>query len=303
MDLRQLRYFLEIAREKSFTRAATRLFVSQPALSKQISDLEKELGAKLFVRRAHSVELTESGAQLKRRAEDIIVLAEQVKTEFRDASSGLTGNIRIGAGESRSIEYLAEACSCFLRLHPQVRIHLTSGNAEQLIARLDQGLLDLALVYMPGNPEFYEGIELPEKETWGILMPEDASLVEKAAITREDLSGIFLITSREGLRLDFRTWYGDGVDRLNVVLDFDLGDNAIRMMRAGVGYLLAFDGLTGLGDGSGIVFRPLDPPLTAQPCLIWRRGRVLGRPCQELLDVFRTVCRKRAPGADGKARD
>jgi DNA-binding transcriptional LysR family regulator len=294
MDLRQLRYFLEIARERSFTRAATRLFVSQPALSKQMSDLESELGTKLFVRHARSIELTEAGMLLKRRAEDILELADQVKTEFSDSSAGLTGNIRIGAGESRSIRYLAEACAEFHRLHPQVRLHLTSGNAEQLVTELDQGLLDLALVYMPGSPEFYESIALPEAEVWGILMPGDAPLAEKAAVTREDLLGIPLIASREGLRLDFRDWFGEGVDRLNIALDFDLGDNAIRMMRAGVGYLLAFDGLTGLEEGSGIVFRPLKPALTAQPYVIWRRGRTLGRACRELLGILQTVCGSRA---------
>ena len=275
MDIRALRYFLEIAREHSFTRAALGLCVSQPALSKQMKELEEELGVELFRRRNRRMELTEAGELLRLRAADILGSVAKAKEDLQSFRNEAGGDISIGAGESDGVRLAIRAMKDFLASRPRVRLHWKTGNAETLCCLMDRGLVDFSLVYTPPDPARYESFPLPAKETWGVLAPESHRLAELDTVPPEALKGLPLIISREGLRGDYQKWFGPMVERLNIVADYDLAANAILMAQEGMGCLLAFDKALPALEGTGLVFRPMKPRLENQLYVVWRRNQEL----------------------------
>ena len=214
MELRVLRNFLTVAREENITLAANLLHLTQPTLSRQIQDLEEELGHKLFQRKSHRVCLTEEGYRFRQRAEEIVALADQTLAEFAAPAGSLSGDVYIGCGETEVIHLLAEVAAQVQLEHPQVRFHLYSGNAQGVTERLDRGLLDFGLLISPYSLERYESLTLPEKERWWVLMRKDSPLTQLPAIRPEDLLGKPLILSQQAIvdRPDFecvrnfRTW-------------------------------------------------------------------------------------------------
>ncbi len=283
MEIRVLRYFLEVAREGNITRAAERLHVSQPTLSKQLKDLEGELGKKLFVRSNYSVKLTDEGMLLRKRAEDILDMVDKTAGEFKALGDITGGDIRIGCAESDGVKYLARCVKFLQEQYPRIRLHLYSGNTEDVSERLDQGLLDFAVLAQEVDLSKYNYLEFPHADRWGLVMRKDSPLAGKEAVQMEDLLGLPLICSRQGITEDFPKWFGEKVDRLNIVATFNLAYNAGILVREGMGYALSFDKLINTGSDSELCFRPLMPALKTKLYLVWKKYQVFTRVAEVFL--------------------
>lgn len=274
MEIRVLRYFLEVAREESITRAAERLHISQPTLSKQLKDLEQELGKKLFVRGNYNVHLTDEGMLLRKRAEDILAMVDKTATEFHALGELTGGDVHIGCAESWLIAYLADAVKAFRREYPGFRFHITSGGTEQVTERLDRGLLDFAAIVEPPNLSRYNYLEVPGYDTWGLLMQKEHPLAAKERITADDLSGLDLICSEQSIQQDLPRWCGEKADALNFIGTTNLFYNGSVFVRSGLGCMLTFDRLADTGADSPLCFRPLYPKLENHMYIIWKKYQV-----------------------------
>ena len=283
MEIRVLRYFLEVAREGSVTHAAQRLHVSQPTLSKQIKDLEAELGEKLFIRSSFSVRLTDEGMLLRRRAEDILDMVDKTEEEFKALGEVNGGDIHIGAAESDNIKYLARHIKNLQARYPRIRIHLYSGDTDDLSERLDRGLLDFAVIAEAVDLSKYNYLELPESDTWGVVMRKDAALARKEAVSIDDLLDLPLIVSRQGLREDIPKLFGEKVDRLNVTATLNLTYNGSVLVREGLGYVLTFDKLVDTSQQSELCFRPLTPRLKTKLFVVWKKYQIFTPAAEALL--------------------
>ena len=212
MEIRVLRYFLEVAREGSVTHAAERLHISQPTLSKQLKDLEAELGKKLFVRSSFSVRLTDEGMLLRKRAEDILGMVDKTTEEFKALGQITGGDIHIGCAESENIKHLARWIRAVQSRIPGIRVHLYSGDTDDLAERLDRGLLDFAVIAQAVDLSKYNYLKVPGADTWGVVMRKDVPLAQKKAICINDLLDLPLIVSRQGIREDIPKLFGEAVD-------------------------------------------------------------------------------------------
>lgn len=282
MEIRVLRYFLEVAREESVTHAAQRLHISQPTLSKQLKDLEAELGKKLFVRSSFSVHLTDEGMLLRKRAEDILDMVDKTSAEFKALGEVVGGDIHIGCAESDNVKYLARTIKAVQEQYPGIRAHLYSGDTEDLAGQLDRGLLDFAVIAEAVDLSKYNYIELPGADIWGVVMQKDDPLAKKPAICVDDLLELPLIVSRQGLREDIPKLFGTAVDRLNITATLNLIYNGAVLAREGLGYVLTFDKLVDTSEQSELCFRPLTPKLETKLYVIWKKYQVFS-PAAELL--------------------
>ena len=287
MELRILRYFLEIAREENMSRAAERLHVSQPTLSKQIKDLEAELGKKLFRRGSTSVRLTDEGMLLRKRAEDILDMVDKTADEFKSLGEITGGDVYIGCAESYQIRYLADMIKSFREQYPLLKYHITSGDTAQVAERLDRGFLDFAVIVEPPNLQKYNYIELPACDTWGVIMRKDSHLAAQASITVDDLIGLPLLSSPQSIASDFPRWCGEKLDELTFVGTVNLYYNGSIFVRAGDAYLLTFDKLANIGNDSELCFRPLAPKLETRMYLIWKKYQVFSPIAERLLDEIK----------------
>lgn len=274
MEIRTLRYFLETAREENMSRAAERLHLSQSTLSKQLKNLEDELGKKLFVRHSFSIELTEEGMLLRKRAEDLLSMADKITAEFSAMDNIVGGNIYFGCAESYQIRYLARCIRRFKEQYPDFHYHVTSGDTEQVTEKLDKGILDFALIVEEPDRQKYHVLKMPESDRWGVAMPADCDLAKKEVICFEDLAGLPLFCSGQGWKADIPRWCGNRMDELTLEGSFRLSYNGAVFAREGLGYLLTFDHLVDTGEKSGLVFRPLFPALETSMYIIWKKRQI-----------------------------
>jgi len=282
MEIRVLRYFLEVAREESITRAAIRLHISQPTLSKQLKDLEQQLGQKLFVRTNYSVRLTDAGMLLRKRAEDILDMVDKTAEEFQALDEDVAGDIHIGCAESAGIKYLAQCLRTLQKDHPRIHYHLHSGNTEDIAGRLDSGLFDFAFLVEPPNLSKYNYLEVPGADTWGIVMRKDSPLASREYICVDELIGLALICSAQAMKVDIPRWCGEKADLLNLSGTVNLAYNGSVFVREGAGYMLSFDKLVDTGPDSALCFRPLFPPLETKMYVVWKKFQLFS-PASELL--------------------
>lgn len=292
MEIRVLRYFLEIARVGNMTRAAESLHVSQPTLSKQMKELELELGKKLFRRGSSSVTLTSEGMLLRKRAEDILDMVDKTTDEFDTLNDVTGGEVRIGCAESFQIKYLALVIKKFKENYPLFRYHLSSGNTEQVTERLDKGLLDFALIVEPPNLSKYNYIEVPEANTWGVVMRKDSVLAQKQQIVVEDLMELPLICSEQSMQEDIPRWCGEKADLLNHSGSTNLFYNGSIFVKEGLGYMLTFDQLANTGTDSELCFRPLSPLLSTKMYVIWKKYQVFTPIAELFLQKLKTELSK-----------
>lgn len=288
MEIRVLRFFLEIARAGNMTRAAEYLHVSQPTLSKQMKELETELGKKLFRRGSSSVSLTNEGMLLRKRAEDILDMVDKTTDEFLALDEVTGGEVRIGCAESHQIKYLARVIKRFKEIYPLFRYHLSSGNTEQVTERLDRGLFDFAVIVEPPDLSKYNYIEVPEVNTWGVLMPKDSPLSHKERIYVEDLFGLQLICSEQSMREDIPRWCGEKADYLLLSGSTNLFYNGSVFVKEGLGYMLTFDGLVDTGADSKLCFRPLAPVLETKMYVIWKKYQIFTPIAELLLEMLKS---------------
>ncbi len=271
MELRTLRYFLAAAREENMSRAAEFLHVTQPTLSKAIQALEAELGKKLFVRRSFSIELTEEGFLLRKRAEDLLTMADKISGEFAALEDVTGGDIYFGLAESWQIGDLAAVIKSMKEDYPGLRYHITSGDTEQVTEKLDKGLLDFAVLAEGPDLTKYHALPFPCPDVWGLVMNSNDPLAEKKVIRADDLIGLPLFCSEQSWERDLPRWCGEKMERLQLEGSFRLAYNASLFVREGLGYLLTFDKLIDTGAESGLVFRPLAPRLETKIYLVWKK--------------------------------
>lgn len=292
MELRVLRYFLAVAREQSISRAAERLNITQPTLSRQLMDLEEELGAKLIVRggRNHGVTLTEDGLLLKARAEEIVELADRTETEFANQEREVSGDIYIGAGETDAMRLLANTAKRLRDTYPQIRYHLFSGNADDVFERLDKGLLDFGVLIGETDMTKYDFLPLPVVDIWGVLLREDDPLAQKENIRSRDLRKKSLILSQQSLRSnELSGWLGRNADRLNIAATYNLIYNAALMVEAGLGCAITIDKLVNTA-GTLLCFRPLEPRLEVRLNIVWKKHQVFSKAAELFLrEVMRWI--------------
>ncbi len=282
MEIRVLRYFLETAREGSMTRAARRLFISQPTMSKQLKELEKELGAKLFVRTNYNIRLTEAGMLLRERAEDILSLVEKTEAEFKSLEEINSGDLYVGAPESESMSLFADVVRRLQQDYPKIRCNIFSGNMNDVCEKLDKGLLDFAIVMNYVDLMKYNYLPMSTEDTWGVIMRRDDPLAEKKSFSISELRTLPLICSKQWVDQEFPQWFRSDLDEVNIVATYNLPFNGAVMAKAGMGYALMLDNLVHTGTGSEIIFRPLTDVPKVEMYVIWRKYQVF-TPIAELL--------------------
>lgn len=269
MELRVLKYFLMAAREENITKAANLLHVTQPTLSRQLIQLEEELGVKLFRRSKHSIILTDDGMLLKRRAQEIIALAEKTEMEFSRKDDALSGEIAIGCGETHNMDYLAKQIASFRKRYPLVQFSLYSAIADDIKDRIEKGILDVGLLMEPVEISKYEAIRMPLKEQWGILTRKDSELSAKEFVCAEDLANIPLIMAkRDTVRTRLSEWFGDYYDNLEIAATYTLILNALFLVENRVGVALSFR-FENVSDN--FCFVPLSPALETGAVLVWKK--------------------------------
>ncbi len=288
MDLRTLRYFLAVAREENMSRAAEQLHVTQPTLSRALRSLEDELGKKLFTRHSFSIALTEEGALLRNRAEDLIFMADKIEQEFLSLDNITGGDIYFGLAESYQIRYLAREIREFRKLYPDLRYHISSGDTEQVTEKLDKGLLDFAVICETPDEQKYYFILFPEADYFGAVIPTESELAKKECITADDLAGLPLFTSEQSWENDIRPWAGEKFSGLHMEGSFRLAYNGSMFAKEGLGILLTLNNLIDTSPGSGLVFRPLYPHLEMKMYLIWNKYQSFTPIAERFLNQIQT---------------
>ena len=286
MELRVLRYFVQVARDESITRAANALHISQPTLSKQIKDLEAELGVKLFNRTNYSVRLTEDGIRLRLRAEDLLAMADQTMNEFIRKDRSISGELRIGAAEGEAVRTLGSTMKILAGQYPGIVYHMYAGDTEALKEKLDSGFLDFLLVCEEPDLDRYQAVILPVDDQWGLVMKADDPMASKDSVTFEDIADLPLIVSRQALHQDLAHLFGAAAHRLHFAATYDLAHNASLLVKEGFGYLLTFDHIVDLSERSGLVFRPIAPGLRTRSHLLYRRYQIFSPAAEVFLNTL-----------------
>lgn len=287
MEFRVLKYFLAVSREENISRAAEYLHLSQPTLSRQLMQLEEDLGCKLMNRgkRNHKVSLTDEGIRLRRRAEEIVELIDKTEAEFTTRDDSVSGDIYIGGGETDAMRFIAKTARELQDEYPHIHYHLFSGNAEDIADRLEKGLLDFAVLVGTADKSKYDFLSLPVSDIWGLLMPKDCPLAAKKGIRPEDLIDLPLLVSRQALAYnELSGWQGSGFDTLNIVATYNLIFNAALMVEEGLGYALALEKLVNTTGDSKLCFRRLEPRLEAHLDIVWKKYQVFSKATAKFIE-------------------
>ena len=287
MELRVLQYFLAVTREQSITGAAEALHLSQPTLSRQIKDMEDELGKQLLIRGKRQVTLTEEGMILRKRAEEILELVKKAEDEISISDDIVAGDITIGAGETDGMRILAKTVNAIQKEYPLVHLHIVSGDKVSVMEDLDRGLIDFGLLFDQVDKSKYEYIKIPYKDSWGVIMRRDSPLAEKEKITAEDLRDKPLIISRRAFKnRDLCDFFGNEHDKLNVVATYNLLFNGSIMVDEGIGYALSFDKLINVSGDSNLCFRPLEPEVKSEMYLVWKKYQIFTKVMEKFLQTL-----------------
>lgn len=271
MEIRVLRYFLTVVREESITKASEVLHITQPTLSRQLSQLEEEIGVKLFHRGTRKISLTNEGILLRRRAEEIVQLVDKTEKELVEQEEQVEGMVSVGCGEIASVQLLPELFRLFREKYPRVKFDIFTATADLVKEQMDRGLLDLGLLLEPIDVEKYDFIRIGMKENWVVLMRPDDPLAGKESITAKDLSSQPLILPRRmRVQSELASWFGDYYENLDVVFTSNLNTNGAIMVESGLAYSIVVEGAVSFWDQAKIVYRPLRPALTATSVLAWK---------------------------------
>lgn len=286
MELRVLKYFLAVAREQNITAAAESLHVTQPTLSKQLMDLETDLGCKLFERGKRKITLTEEGVFLRQRAQEIVDLAEKTEAAFVSTHETVTGDVYIGCGETQGMRGIIKIMKLMQDTHPDVRFHLYSGNDEDVSERLETGLVDFGLFVGSTRLEKYDYIKLPVHDVWGLLLRKDDPLAKQEGIRPKDLENVPLLCSRQALaHNEFSGWLGKDFSKLRIRSTHNLLFNASLMVEEGLGCALAIEGLVNTADRN-LTFRPFEPAVKADLVFARKKYRVLSKAAELFLQYL-----------------
>lgn len=293
MELRVLNYFLAIAREQSIIHAAESLHLSQPTLSTQIKNLEKELGKQLFIRGTRGtrkVTLTEEGMILKKRAEEILDLVKRAENEITLSNDIIVGDVYIGTGETDGVRLMAKAAKKLLERYPGVHYHISSGNAAHVKDQLDKGLIDFGIIFGDVDLTKYNSLDTSYSDLWGVLMRKDSELAEKESISPEDLRDTPLILSQQEAKGGVLTqWLGREVAELNIAATYNLIFNASLLVDEALGYAIGYDKIINTTGDSSLCFRPLFPQLESRMHIIWKKYQLFSKPAGKFLEVLKEI--------------
>lgn len=285
MEIRKLKYFLTVANEGNITRASEILFISQPALSRQIQQLEEELGVQLVIRGKREITLTEVGMLLKIRAQEVLSLVDKAEKECQAFNSKIDGQIFVGIPESSSGKKFIELLNAFGKLYPEVTYDIYTGTGDDIQDRLEKGLLDIGVFMSSTSITQYHYIELSERELWGVLLPETSQLAQQKSVQPEDLlNAPLLMSKRYKSSQELSDWFTVDIDELNIIATFNLTTNAIIMVQNGMGYATVVDG-SFLGESEHTVcFRPFSPPIYSKSVLVWKKKQVLNPTVSKFIE-------------------
>ena len=287
MELRVLRYFLAVAREQSITAAAETLHITQPTLSKQLRELEEELGKKLFTRGNRKITLTEEGMFLRKRAQEIVELADKTEADFAAGVGSVSGDIFIGSGETGAVRYLGRTLYKMRSTYPGVRFHLFSGNGEDVSDRLDKGLIDFALFVGMTDLKKYDYLKLPYHHRWGLILRRDDPLVAHEAVTPEMLMNVPILCSRQALiQNELSGWLGRPFEELNPAGTYNLIYNAAIMVEEGLGCAVCIDKLLDTSGESAVCFRPFEPAIDAELFIAWKKYQFFSAAAGKFLEML-----------------
>lgn len=288
MEIRVLKYFLAVAREENITKAAEVLHITQPTLSRQLMQLEDELGAQLYIRGKNKITLTEEGMLLRRRAEEIVDLADKTEREFLQREDLIAGEIYIGAGETYAMRQVAKMMKEFSIQYPQVQYHLFSGQADDIKERIDKGLIDFGLLTEPVDIEKYDFARLNYKDRWGIIVPNDSVLASKEHVTPQDLiNQPLLIPQRSIVQNEIAHWFGEDHEKLNIIATHNLIYNAAIWVAEGMGYAFAIDKLFYGDEEIPVTFVPLYPTLETGTVIVWKKHQIFSPAMSRLIEKIR----------------
>lgn len=284
MELRVLQYFLAVAREQNISAAAQSLHLTQPTLSRQLMELEKELGKQLMIRGSRKITLTEDGMRLRRRAEEILELVDRTEKEVMQSDDTVSGDIYIGTGETDGVRQIVRAANQLQGSHPGIRFHIVSGDAMDVCERLDKGLLDFGILLGDMDKTRYSCMELPMKDTWGVLMRRDSPLAQRETVSPRDLWDKLLILSRQvDNKSGLYRWLRKEPSELHTVATYNLIYNASLMVDEGMGYAFTLDKLVNTA-GSNLCFRPLKPKMELGMYLVWKKSQLFSRAAELFLE-------------------
>jgi len=290
MEIRILKYFLTVVREENITKAAEVLHITQPTLSRQIAQLEQELGVKLFERGKSKITLTDEGMLLRRRAEEIVDLSDKTEKEFTEQNNLMRGEICIGSGETNAMHIMADLIKKFSEEYPQIKYNFYSGNADDIKEKIDKGLIDIGLLTEPVNIEKYDYLRLPQKEVWGILISKESNLAKKQYIKPEDLIEIPVInTKRSIVQNEIENWLGEKYQKLNIIGTYNLIYNAAIMVEKGLGCAICLDKLVNMTDETKICFKPFYPKLESGSVIVWKKHQVFSKATAKFIESIKNA--------------
>ena len=290
MELRVLQYFLAVTREQSISGAAESLHLSQPTLSRQLKELEEELGKQLFIRGNRRISLTEEGMILRKRAEEVMDLIHKAQQEISVTDHAISGDVFIGAGETDGVRLLARAARKLQESYPDIRYHIASGDTTDVLENLDKGLIDFGLLLSTVDASKYDSVRFPVKDTYGILMRKDSPLAGKDFLTPEDLLDkplIFNRNTRDGDQL--MSWLNKSRSKIHTAATYNLLFNASLMVEEGLGYAFALDKIIHVTENSCLLFKPLSPAVHAEMNLIWKKYQFFSKAAQKFLEEITSV--------------
>lgn len=291
MELRVLEYFLAVAREQSIVRAAKSLHLSQPTLSTQIKAMEEELGKQLLIRGtkgSRKVTLTEEGMILRKRAEEILNLVHKAEREISLSDQVIVGDVYIGAGETDAVRLIARTARDLYQTHPGIHYHIASGNARFVMEQLDKGLIDFGIVFGSVDHAKYHSVEMPFKDTWGVLMRQDSPLAAKEVISPEDLwDKPLIISGQDDNDGTLTSWLNRELSELEIVATYNLLFNASLMVDEGLGYAITLDKIINTSGSSNLCFRPLSPTREDGMSIIWKKYQVLSKASGKFMEQLR----------------
>ncbi len=284
MEIRVLRYFLTVVREESITKAADVLHITQPTLSRQLAQMEEEIGVKLFNRGTRKLLLTNEGFLLRRRAEEIIELVDKTERELTEQDEMVEGTVSIGCGDLGAVHMLPNLFKSFNQRYPSVRFDLYTATADNVKEQMERGLIDIGLLLEPVNMEKFEFIRLNTKEQWVVIMSPDSHLANKKFITPDDLKDVPLILPRRlNVQSELASWFGEYFDKLNVLFTSNLPSNSSVMVYNKLAYAIIIEGSVSLWDKNKITYRTLSPKLTASSVIAWKRQQPFGLAAEKFI--------------------
>lgn len=290
MEIRVLRYFLTVVQEEGINRAAEVLHITQPTLSRQLSQLEEEIGVKLFHRGARRITLTNEGMLLKRRAEEILALVDRTEQELIEQEEQIEGSIVIGSGELTAVQILAKVIEVFHEKYPLVKYDIFTASADVVKEQMEKGLIDVGVLLEPIDTSRFDFIRLADKERWGVLMRPDDSLAKKEVITAKDLENLPLIVPRRvNVQNELLNWLGDSFQSGQVLFTSNLSTNGAVMVQKGLAYSIVIEGSIPFWDKEKIVYRPLYPELSANSVLAWKRQQPFSLAATKFIEHIKNI--------------